>query len=284
MTLLITGATGGFGRIFSAWTKRHAKEDIILTGRADIGGDGYVQCDMRRPEEIRALIERVRPRLIFHLAGSFLSDYEQDHAVNAGSAKAIFDALLTWGCATRVVLFSSAAEYGVVSPEENPIREDHVLRPVSIYGLTKAFQTQLAYYYAHAHGLDVVVARLFNLRVPGLSERLFVGRVEQSIARLKRGEIDAIEVGNLEGVRDYVTGEEAIRQTNLIALRGRPGEVYHIGSGVPTKVRDLLDTMLHAAGLDWSVVRMEKHIETRTGYDVPAIYADMSKTRALSES
>lgn len=283
MTILITGATGGFGRLFAKWWERHTREEIILTGRTKLSRDDYVQCNMECPNEIRELITRVQPRLVFHLAGSFANDYEQNYVVNVTSAKYIFDTLLEKNLSTRVVLFGSAAEYGVVTPEENPIREDHVLRPVSAYGLTKACQTQLAFFYAHVHNINVVVARVFNLLVPGLSTQLFVGRVEHMINQIQQGETDVIELGNLESMRDYVTGDEAISQINRIADHGQSGEVYHVGSGRPMTMRDLLDKMLMDANLDWSVVRTKDKGGTHVGYDVPIIYSDMDKTNALSE-
>lgn len=281
MTILITGSAGGFGRLFSRWAQTRFAENVVFSGRSPGSSKQYVKCDLLIKEEIRTLIQQIRPKLIFHLAGSFSNSYAIDLAVNSHSAKHIFDALLEMNLAARVVLFGSAAEYGVVESEENPIHEDHVLRPVSIYGLTKAYQTQLAYCYARAHGIDVVVARMFNLLLPGLSDRLFVGRVECMIAQVQQGSLDIIEVGNLEGVRDYVTGEEAIRQVDLIADKGRSGEVYHVGSGRPLKMRDLLEVLLRDAGLDWSIVRSKEECGARTGYDVPLIYADMTKTNAL---
>ena len=283
MNILVTGSMGGFGRFFAGWALQHFTEDVMLTGRTHMIRECYVQCDLERPEEIRSLITRVRPQLIFHLAGSFANDYARDFAINTQSAKHIFDALLAEVIPARVVLFGSAAEYGVVAPEENPVCEDRVLRPVSVYGLTKAYQTQLAYFYAHHYGVDVVVARIFNLLMSGLSERLFVGRVERMIERFKKGEIDTIEVGNLESKRDYVTGNESIRLIELIANYGQPGEVYHVGSGRPIRMRDLLDRMLREASLDWSAVSVAERGGNRVGYDVPLIYADMSKTGIFSE-
>lgn len=281
MSILITGATGGFGRIFSNWMERAGDDQVVITGRTALSRKNYLRCDFERPDEIRALLTKVRPRRIFHLAGNFDNDFSRCLAVNTMSAKHIFDTLLAEDIEARVVLIGSAAEYGVVTPEENPIREDRVLRPVSVYGLTKAYQTQMAHFYAHNHSVDVVVARVFNLLVSGLSERLFLGRLEGMINRLRRGEIEKIELGNLESQRDYISGEEAIRQIDLVANFGRRGEVYNVGSGRPMQMRELLDRMLLAAGLDWSVVRAGGSGGGRAGYDVPVIYADMAKTLAL---
>src|SRR5258708_4596382 len=196
MITLVTGATGGFGRILSAWLRQHSSNPIVLTSRAPRQADDCLACDLTDREALRALVRRVRPRLVYHLAGSFSNQYETDYAVNALSARHLLDALRDETLDTRVVFIGSAAEYGVILPDENPVVEDRPLRPVSVYGLTKAFQTQIAGMYAHQHGSNVVVARVFNVLAPGLSERLFVGRVEQLIARYRRGEATTLaEVG-----------------------------------------------------------------------------------------
>ena len=284
MSILVTGANGGFGRHLVQWLRQHANEPVWHTDMAGNDDDLYLPCDMGDADAIRDLIKQVRPQRIFHLAGSFANTYDVDYPVNALSARHICEMLLAERLETRLILIGSAAEYGVVLPHENPLREDHVLQPVSVYGLTKSFQTHFAAYYAQGHLVDVVVARLFNLIAPGLSERLFVGRVEQLIARLLRGEIDVIEVGNLESQRDYLTIDDAISQLLLIADKGRAGEVYHVASGRPVRMRDLLVDMLAEAHLDMSVVREGQSVSGKVGYDIPIIYADMSKTYGLADS
>lgn len=281
MNILITGATGGLGQLFSKMMADYSKEKVIISGRSDLPSENYRRCDLTQPGEVKSLLSDLRPTKIFHLAGNFGNDFTKAMAVNALSAKHIFDTILMEDIKARVVIIGSAAEYGMVLPEENPIPEDRLLRPVSIYGLTKAFQTQMAHYYAHNHGVDVVVARVFNLLMPGLSEKLFVGRVERKIAQVRRGEIKKILIGNLKNQRDYVSGEEAFRQICFIAEKGQSGEIYHVGSGKPKKIRELLDGMLNKAGLDWSFVGVENSYSNRSGYDVPVIYADMKKTLSL---
>jgi GDP-4-dehydro-6-deoxy-D-mannose reductase len=122
---------------------------------------------------------------------------------------------------------------------------------------------------------------MFNLRAPGLSDRVFVGRVERLIARYRRGEIETIDVGNLDHQRDYVSAETASEQLRLIAERGCRGLIYHIGSGEPIRMRDLLHSLLAAEGVPASAVREGRQDTGRSGYDAPIIYADMRRTRAL---
>ena len=284
MTIVVLGAGGGLGRQLVPSLRAGEAEDVVAVTRS-AQGESEVACDVTDPAALAALVARWRPRLVFHLAGSFAHRYDVDYPVNALAAHHLLEAVRTQALATRVVLLGSAAEYGVVEPHENPVPETRVLRPVSSYGVTKAHQTQLAGWHAISHGADVVVARMFNLLAPGLSERLFVGRVEAQVRRWRSGEIDAIEVGNLSAERDYVAGADAVRQLRAIASRGTAGGIYHVASGMPTRLRDLLRTMLDPEGVPLSAVREGvAGAGGRSGYDVPSIYADVRRTRALGDN
>jgi GDP-4-dehydro-6-deoxy-D-mannose reductase len=227
------------------------------------------------------MLESVQPDIILHLAASFTGSLEDAYKVNVEPARQILEYVERNGCKVRVLLIGSAAEYGVVQPEENPISETHVLFPVSVYGVTKAWQTQLIGLYA-GRGIDVLCARIFNLLGPGLSDRLFAGRVQRQIEEVLAGQKTIIEVGSLAALRDYVSLDEAVRQLFNIVQYGVTGEIYHVGSGVPVAMRELLGRQLELHGLNQSIVRESPGFSNRQGYDVPIIFADMKKTEALA--
>lgn len=282
MTILVTGASGGFGTAFLPLLRALYSEPVIGAGRAVAVGDDYVVCDFTDEVAVGNLIRTVRPRLVFHLAGSFTGQFERDFHVNALSAKFIFDSILTEQLTTRVVVFGSAAEYGAVLPTDNPVAETQPCHPVSVYGLTKAFQTDMAMYYARTKNIDVVVARVFNLAVSGLSHRLFYGRSEAMISAYKRGEITQLEFGNLDSERDYIELDNAADLILAIAEHGISGEIYNVGSGVSKKIRHILMDMLGKEGIPWgSVVEASSGAIGRKGFDVPIIYADISKVSNL---
>jgi len=284
MNVLVTGSTGCLGKLVAAQLRNRKSVTVWTSSRGAIHDDFHIECDLVDASAIDELVGKVRPDLIFHLAASYTGEYVKDLAVNTDSARHLLDAALRRNLRPRTVLIGSAAEYGMVEPDDNPVTEAQALRPVSVYGVTKAFQTLLSGHYAYQHGMDIVVARLFNLFATEQSERLFVGRVERLIEQFKRGQRDAIEIGNLSAQRDYVDSVEAVEQLVMIATRGSPGEVYNLGSGRPTSMRDLLARMLSDSGLDMSVVREGSPAAGRAGYDVPIIYADTRKTLRLRES
>lgn len=276
-TVLVTGATGALGRAVCAGL--HAQGARVLT--AGRSGANAVQLDLTEPSSIAAALARSQPDLILHLAASFENDFERAYAMNVAASRALLDAVEASGRATRVVLIGSAAEYGVVQPHDNPISETRAPHPVSVYGLTKAWQTQLAFLYA-ARGVNVCVARVFNLNGPGISERLFVGRLQQQIEAVLAGRQTHIELGPLDATRDYLSTDEAATQLLAIAAHAPAGTVHHVASGVPVTMRALMTSMLAAHGIDPAIVREAAQLSNRSGYDVPVIYADMNRTAALT--
>lgn len=275
-TVLVTGASGALGRAVCARLRERGQR-VVTAGRSE---GNELRLDLTEPQQIQAVLASSQPDLILHLAASFAGDYAQAVALNVEASRQLLEAVEQSGRSIRVVLIGSAAEYGVVEPEENPIGEARALKPVSVYGMSKAWQTQLAHLYA-ARGVDVAVARVFNLIGPGMSERLFVGRLQQQIAAVLAGRQQTIELGPLSATRDYLSTEAAAEQLLAIAALAPAGSVHNVASGEPVTMRVLMQRMLAEHGLDPAIVAEAPALSNRSGYDVPVIYADIGKTRAL---
>ena len=282
MRILVTGANGGLGKSLVPILRAHYNEPVICSGRAATDGGEYFSCDFTDKVGVARLIKTVRPGLIFHLVGSFTGQFERDFQCNTLAAKYIFDSILIENLTTRVVVFGSAAEYGAIQPSDNPVSETLPCRPVSAYGLTKAFQTDMATFYARTKNIDVVVARVFNLATPDLSKKLFYGKAEAMISAYKNGEVTQLVFGNLESERDYIELDKAAEQLLAIAEHGIAGEIYNVGSGISRKMRSILKDMLKKEGVSETiVVESSPDVIKEKGFDVPVIYADISKISKL---
>ncbi len=291
-SVLVTGASGALGQAVIKQLKKTDNYSVIAAIRnSDVElkvavenpeeNSGTLYLDVRDTVQLQNTITELQPDLVIHLAATFENDFDTAYAVNVESSRTLLESMLQSGCQGRVVLIGSAAEYGVIQPQENPVSEDHVLKPVSVYGLTKAWQTQLAGLYS-CRGVDVVVARVFNLYGDKLSERLFIGRLQKQIDAVLEGKQTVIELGPLSASRDYLSTEEAAEQLLRIAHYGQSGSVYHVASGQAVSMRELLMKYLQKNNLDISIVRESAESSNRSGYDVPVIYADISRTRQLS--
>lgn len=277
-TVLVIGAAGALGQAVVARLREIGQFRVIATSRH--GNHDSLALDVCNTEQLTAVINRTQPDLLLHLAATFVNDFDEAYAVNVQATRHLLDIVQKSELNIRILLVGSAAEYGVVQPEENPIKEDRVLKPVSIYGLSKAWQTQLAGFYA-SRGMDVVVARVFNLDGKGLAERLFIGRLQKQIEDVLLGRKTVIELGSLSATRDYLTTDKAAEQILAIAEYADSGRVYHVASGIPVTMREVLNRYLSLNKLDALIVQESAALTNRTGYDVPVIYADISNTMQL---
>lgn len=283
--VLITGGSGALGQAVIEHIKQlHTYQIYMTSSRSDLNHDKIMvkQCDLRNAEQLQAALNWAQPDLILHLAARFIDDLSEAYSINVAPASGLLQFIYEQKTKTRVVLIGSAAEYGAVQPDENPINEMHTLFPVSVYGVTKAWQTQLLGLYAN-RGVDVICARIFNLFGPGISDKLFAGRMQKQIAAIKSNQQAKIEVGSLNAIRDYISTQAAARQLLTIAEYGDSGNIYHIGSGQAISMREFLIEQLKLHGLSSSIIHEAPAHSNRHGYDVPVIFADMHKTNQLEK-
>ncbi len=278
-TILISGGLGSLGRVLSM-TLRQMGFRVVQSGRNVPIGVDYYPMDVANYSQTLAAIAALKPTIVVHLAASFENEFDSAFVTNVLGAKNVLAALKESSVPARVVLAGSAAEYGVVTESENPIGVQRVLHPVSIYGLTKSWQTDWGLFCAH-EGQDVVVARIFNLYGAEMSERLFVGRVQQQIREVLLGKQNTVKVGSLSAARDYISLNDASQQIVAITQKGQRGGVYHVASGRPITMRALLKQMLAENGLDDNVVDEQPAPHGSTRYNVPIVFADISETEAL---
>ena len=148
--------------------------------------------------------------------------------------------------ALRQVVFASTggAIYG--EQEAFPADEDHPVRPLSPYGVSKLASERYLYFYHAQYGLDVVCLRYANVYGPRQSPHGEAGVVAIFLDRLLEGRQPVIN-GDGRQTRDYVFVADVVR-ANLAAL-GRSGfEVYNVGTGLETDVNRLFEHLHRAVG------------------------------------
>ncbi|HLJ79936.1 MAG TPA: GDP-mannose 4,6-dehydratase, partial [Ktedonobacterales bacterium] len=239
-------------------------------------------ADMTQPQQVREAIATARPDLVFHLAAqpsvaASWGDPMRTLAINAGGAIHLFEALRAERLAPRIVLVGSGEQYGLIRPEENPIREECLPRPANPYAVSKVAQDLYGYQYYVAYGLPIVRVRPFNHFGPRQNEAFVIASFARQIARIEAGQAEQVLlVGNLEAQRDFLPVEDVVRAYIAIADSGHPGEAYNVGSGQARSIQQVLDALLALASVP---------IEVRTDptrlrpADVPLLVADTARVR-----
>ena len=241
----MTGAAGFVGSHLVEHL-RTCGDDVVGTDRSDGGPDLLDAAGIRR------LVGDVRPEVVFHLAGQADVGGSWDSPVetlrvNAEGTLHLLDAVRSLDGA-RVVTVSSADVYGVVDPDDLPIRESAPLRPVSPYAASKAAADLLALQAHLGHGLDVVRARSFNHLGPGQGDRFVCSALASRIAAAELAGDDSIRVGNLEARRDFTDVRDVVRAYRYLAVSGRSGAAYNVCTGTSVAIREIAERLLDIAG------------------------------------
>lgn len=282
--ILVTGATGFVGSwVLQHWCEAHPNTVIWATGDVPEPStrrwDHYSQVDLCDPEAVKRLVTDSKPDGVIHLAGVIGSaPLKLCLSVNVLGTENLFQALAAANLTTsvKVVQISSAAVYGLVQPEELPIREDQPPRPVSAYAISKLAQDQLALAWHRRDGLDVKVARAFNVLGPGQPDDLVPMAFLRQILAIRAGKSDNIRVGNLTPTRDFVDIRDAVVALDMLLRRGRAGGVYNIGSGVDVSIQQVLSILTEFHG---SRVMIEASAGKQRATDVSEVRADISLIR-----
>jgi len=142
-----------------------------------------------------------------------------------------------------LVFASSSSVYG--EPEEIPVGEDAPVRPVSVYGASKAACESLIHAYSKLYGIKAVIIRYANVVGP----RLRHGVVWDFIVKLKRNPRELEILGDGKQARSYIYIDDAVEAT-MIAWRKTSTrfEVYNVGSEDWITVDEVADVVIDAMG------------------------------------
>ena len=269
MRALVTGATGFVGP--------HLVDHLRASGDEVVGlDDGIVEvCD---PDAVTSWIASHAPEVIYHLAGwadvgGSWAAPQQAFRVNAEGTLNVLQAALAAEC-RRVLVVSSADVYGIVDERDLPITEEHPLRPVSPYAVSKVAADYLGLQAWLGRHLEVVRARSFNHLGPGQSDRFVAPAIASRIAANERDGNDEIPVGNLAARRDVTDVRDVVRAYRLLLEQGEAGQAYNVCSGVDVAVSELAEQLLAMAKRPMRlVVDPERHRPV----DVPVLRGDPTK-------
>jgi len=294
MRVLITGFTGFVGSHLADYLV--ARGDVEVFGmhrwRSRVENVEHlgtkvrrVECDIRDAAAVRRVLKDVRPDWIFHLAAqsyvptSWLTPGETLSGNVLGQVN-LFEAIRDLDLPARVHIAGSSEEYGLVLPDEVPIREESPLRPLSPYAVSKVAQDLLAYQYWKSYRLHVVRTRGFNHTGPRRGEVFVTSNFSRQIAEIEKGVREpVVRVGNLDSIRDFTDVRDMVRAYWLALERGAPGDVYNVCSGRGYSAQQVLEIL---RGLSHVKFEVQSDPARMRPSDVTLLVGDYSKFRSVT--
>ena len=285
---LIIGAAGFVGGYLSEELLENGYEVYLTKLEQESIGKSKAtvyNMDVTSVTETEAVIADVKPDVVFHLAAqsSVKLSWERPlltmnvNVIGALNVLEACRALYGNGKKTKILLIGSAEEYGKVTPEQCPIKEELSCAPKNLYALSKLTQNGLGRIYSDSFGMDIITVRAFNHTGPKQSPAFVLADFCKQVSEIEAGNKEPfISVGNLEAMRDFTDVRDIVKAYRLLSEKGKSGETYNVGRGEAIRISELLGMILNEAKCDIEVRKDESRMRPS---DVPLHVADTEKIR-----
>ena len=289
-TVLICGITGQDGCYLAAHllrlgyhvvgTSRTATTDR-LTGLRQLGIDQQVRLEaitLNAVEPVTALIDRVQPQAIFHLAGqsSVALSLEKPAATFtsiATSTLMLLEAMRTVNRSARLFVAGSSEIFG--RSQTKPVTCQSRLDPQNPYALAKTTAFRIVQHYRREHGLFACTGVLFNHESPLRSAEFVTRKIVVAACEIAAGRQQELRLGDLSIERDWGWAPEFVVAMEKMVARDTP-EDFIIATGFPARLEDFVAKAFAAVGLDWRhyVMRDERFVRPNDGHHPVASTAE----------
>jgi GDPmannose 4,6-dehydratase len=250
-------ASTNFWRIEELGIKKHANLHLVEYDLTDLGSS------------IR-LLEKAEPDEVYNLAAqSFVAvSFDQPLAtaeITGLGAVCLLEAIRIVNRKIKFYQASTSEMFGKV--HEVPQTENTPFYPRSPYGAAKAYAHWMTINYRESYDIFASSGILFNHESPLRGLEFVTRKITDGLARVKLSKQTHIELGNLDGKRDWGYAEDFVEGMWRMLQNDTP-DTFVLATGRTERVRDFVEMSCRA--LDMDVVwqgsgRNEIGVEGRSG-------------------
>ncbi|MGF6661618.1 GDPmannose 4,6-dehydratase [Paraburkholderia atlantica] len=135
--------------------------------------------------------------------------------------------------------------------------------PRSPYGVAKLYGHWITVNYRESYDIFGSSGILFNHESPLRGREFVTRKITDSIAKIRLGKLDVLELGNLDAKRDWGFAKEYVEGMYLMLQAEKP-DTYVLATNRTETVRDFVSMAARAAGFE---LLWEGHGEKEVGFD-----------------
>ncbi len=212
----------------------------------------FVEGDLTDYPSLVSAIKESQPDEVYNLAAqSFVAaSFHQPIAtteIDALGVVHLLEAIRNVKPDTKFYQASTSELFGGVYNEA--CDENTPFYPRSPYGVAKLYAHWITKNYRESYGLFACAGILFNHESERRGKEFVTRKITSTIAAIKQGHMDCLELGNLSAKRDWGHAEDYVRAMWLMLQQDKPDE-FIIATGETRTVREFASVAFKAAGLD----------------------------------
>lgn len=189
----------------------------------------------------------------------------------------------------KIYIACTSELYGDVF--EIPQNEETPFNPVSPYAAAKQFAYTISKIYRESYGMFVCCGILFNHESPRRGSNFVTRKITIGLGKIIRGEIECIELGNLDAVRDWGHAKDYVEAMYLMMQQEKPDD-FVIATGQTHTVREFIEKAFEMKGMkitwtgdigtdQFGKIRITSNEKYKRPLEVKYLQGDSSKARRV---
>jgi GDPmannose 4,6-dehydratase len=238
-------------------------DELGITGHENLH---LVEYDLTDLSSTIRLLERAEALEVYNLAAqSFVGvSFEQPITtaeITGVGALNLLEAIRTVDASIRFYQASTSEMFGKV--QAVPQSESTPFYPRSPYGVAKLFAHWSTINYRESYNIFGASGILFNHESPLRGKEFVTRKITDAIARIKLGQQQVLELGNLDAKRDWGHAAEYVEGMWRMLQADEP-DTFVLATGRTETVREFVQLACNAAGIK---VQFEGAGESEIGVD-----------------
>ena len=214
---------------------------------------------------IRMMLD-INPDEVYNLAAQSFVGVSFDQPISTAQITGIgalhlLEAIRIVNPKIRYYQASTSEMFGEV--QEIPQNENTSFYPKSPYGVAKVYAHWMTINYRESYDIFGSNGILFNHESPLRGLEFVTRKITDGVARISKGELDCIELGNMDAKRDWGYAKDYVNGMYLMLQSNSP-DTFVLATGRTESVRDFVKMSFNAVDID---IVFEGSDENEVGID-----------------
>ena len=211
-----------------------------------------VEYDLTDLGNTISLLDKIEPDEIYNLAAQSFVGVSFEQPITTANITGIgpvhiLEAIKLVNKKIKFYQASTSEMFGEV--QSIPQTEETDFYPRSPYGVAKLYAHWMTINYRESYGIFGSSGILFNHESPLRGQEFVTRKITDSLAKIKLGKLDVLELGNLDAKRDWGFAKDYVEGMRLM-LQAKEPDTFVLATNVTTTIRDFVKMAATAADID----------------------------------